>query len=825
MTSRFILLILCIPFLGFGQDAAPKTASEIHQAIKKLNVLGSALYLAAHPDDENTRMISYLANHIQAETAYLSLTRGDGGQNLIGPEIRELLGVIRTQELLKARKIDGGQQFFSRANDFGFSKHPDETLKIWDKEKILADAVWIIRKFRPDVIINRWGHESAGKTHGHHTASALLSVEAFDLAADPNAFPEQLKYVQVWQPIRLYYNVFLRRFEGDKSKLLPVDVGVYFPDKGKSNTEIAAESRSQHKCQGMGTAKTRGARNEYLEVVKGENIRGKDDIFEGIDISWSRIKGGSSIAEIVKKVENNFRHDDPSASVADLLKIYNKINTLPQSHWQQIKLIEVKNIIKACLGFYMEAVADDYWATKGETMELAIEFVNRSPLKIQLENVTYLPMKTDSVLNLVLPQNEPQKFYKKIKIPDHVNTTNPYWLNEATTLGTYKVSDQLLIGSSETAPVFKIKYNLKIENTLLEFLENVVHKNTDPVKGDVIRRLEIVPPVFVNSEEKVHIFPDNQNSVFNVILKSGKDQIKGKVSLKHPNSWRVEPDFFDFEMKTKGAEQKFSFKVFPPEGASEGIITPVAELEGKVYRKSLNLIEYDHIPTQTVLLPEVAKVVKLDIEKRGERVGYIMGAGDDIPTSLRQIGYTVDLLEGKDISKENLRQYDAVILGVRAYNTKENLKFQNKTLLEYVKEGGTLIVQYNTGHRLVMPSAEIGPYPFQISRDRITVEEAEIRLLNPDHELLNFPNKITANDFEGWVQERGLYFPDEWDEHYEALLSGNDPGEDAKNGGLLFTKYGKGHYIYTGYSWFRELPAGVPGAYRIFANLISVGKK
>ncbi len=824
MISRFILFLLCIPFLGFSQNKAPKTASEIHQAIKKLNVLGSVLYLAAHPDDENTRMISYLANHIQAETAYLSLTRGDGGQNLIGPEIRELLGVIRTQELLEARKIDGGQQFFSRANDFGFSKHPDETLKIWDKEKILADVVWIIRKFRPDVIINRWGHLSAGKTHGHHTASALLSVEAFDLAADPNAFPEQLKHVDVWQPTRLYYNVFLRNFEGNKSKLLPVDVGVYFPHKGKSNTEIAAESRSQHKCQGMGTAKTRGARNEYLEVIKGKEMQSKDDIFEGVNISWSRIKGSSGIAEMVENVERNFRHDDPSASVSDLLKIYNKINTLPKSHWQQIKLAETKNIIKACLGFYTEAIADDYWVTKGETIELAMEFVNRSPLKVQLEKITYLPIKTDSALSLVLPQNEPQKFYKKIKVPNNINRTNPYWLNEAATLGTYKVANQLLRGFPETVPIFKIKYNLKIENTLLEFSEDVVYKDTDPVKGDVIRRLEIIPPVFINNEEQVHIFPNDQNRVFNVILKSGKDNIKGKLSLKHPKYWRVEPAFFDFDLKIKGAEKQFSFTVFPPEKASEGTIIPIAEIAGKVHDKSLNLIDYDHIPTQTVLLPAVAKVVKLDIKKRGERVGYIMGAGDDIPTSLRQIDYQVDLLEDKDISKSNLHQYDAVILGIRAYNTKDKLKFQNKILLKYVQEGGTLIVQYNTGHHLVMPSAEIGPYPFQISRDRITVEEAEIRLLNPDHELLNSPNKITAKDFEGWVQERGLYFPNEWDEQYEALLSGNDPGEDAKNGGLLFTKYGKGHYIYTGYSWFRELPAGVPGAYRIFANLISVGK-
>ncbi|RMG80713.1 MAG: LmbE family protein [Bacteroidetes bacterium] len=828
-----VLFILLMPALALRAQAPKKqTSADIHLAIKKLNVLGSALYLAAHPDDENTRLIAWLSNDKKINTAYLSLTRGDGGQNLIGTEIRELLGVLRTQELLAARRVDGGNQMFSRANDFGYSKHPDETLKIWNKEEVLADVVWAIRKWHPDVIINRFDHRRAGKTHGHHTSSALLSVEAFDLAADPTAFPEQLRYVNVWKPRRLFYNTSWWRYGGreafakvDKSNMVSVDVGVYYPLLGKSNNEIAAESRSMHKCQGFGSIGSRGSQQEYMEIVKGDLPKDRGDLFEGIDVSWNRLPGGAPIGRLIEKVDAEFDDTNPGASVPDLVRAMNMIKALPDDgYWKQVKLGEIKKVIEACMGLYLEAVAGDYSATPGQAVELSMEIVNRSPVRAILKSARYLPNEVDTTLNLTLENNQVYRFYKTLTLPENAPYTNAYWLNEKGTLGMYRVDDQTLRGLPETPRVLKVAFDFEIEGTPMTIVKEVVHKRRDRVKGEVYRPFEITPPVFANIETDAFIFANNAPQTVSVMLKAGAPDLSGTVELCHPENWRVEPEKTDFQLTLKGEEKLVRFTLYPPENQEEGFISPIVRMGDKSYTKKLVTIEYDHIPTQTLVLNSEAKVVKIDLKKAGERVGYVMGAGDKIPESLRQIGYEVTLLEDHDLTPENLQSFDAVILGIRAYNTNDRLRFRQKALFDYVQNGGTLITQYITTGGLTLPSAEIGPYPFKLSHDRVSVEEAEVRFLKPDHPVLNFPNKITQKDFEGWVQERGLYFPNEWDPHYEAILSSNDPGESPKDGGLLVAKYGKGYYIYTGYSWFRELPAGVPGAYRIFANMISIGK-
>ncbi|MBR9922906.1 MAG: LmbE family protein [Bacteroidetes bacterium] len=831
-TTLFLFVIL----LGGFSPAAAQTpeqynSADLHAAIAKLQVLGSALYIAAHPDDENTSMISWLSNERKVRTAYLSLTRGDGGQNLIGPEIQELLGVIRTQELLAARRIDGGEQFFSRANDFGYSKHPDETLKLWNEQEVLADAVWNIRKFRPDVIINRFDHESAGRTHGHHTSSAIISYQAFDLAGDPNAFPEQLKYVDVWQPKRLFLNTSWWFYgsreafaEADKSNWSVVDVGVFYPWIGKSNTEIAAASRSMHKCQGMGRTPRRGSDMEYLDFLKGEEPTNQDDPFSGIPTDWSRVKGGAPIGKLLAEIEANFDYFKPYKSVPQLLKARKLIEGVEDAYWRKQKLKEIDEVIYGCLGLFLEASAESQTSTPGGSVVLNIEAVNRSPLKVTLEKVRYQPMKRDSILQYELLPNENLEFIAAYTIPEGHEYTSPYWLNKTGELGMYRVDDQMLRGLPETPRDIAVDFFLNIEGTKVRFSKTVAYKRTDPVEGEVYNPFEVLPEAFVSIADPVYVFGSDSPKPVNVVVRAGKDGLKGEVKIQVPEGWRTAPASFPVELEKKGAEQHFSFELYPPKGASEGDLKAVITADGQSYDRALISIEYDHIPTQSVLMPATARAVKVDLKKEGNRIAYIMGAGDDIPGSLQQIGYQVDVLEADQLSLEKLKSYDALIMGIRVYNTVDRIEFKHPMFLEYVEQGGTMIVQYNTAHRLKVPGEEIGPYPLVLSRERVSVEEAEVRFLAPDHPVLNYPNKITLADFDGWIQERGLYFPNEWDEQYTPILSSNDPGEPARDGGLLVAPFGEGFYIYTGYSWFRELPAGVPGAYRLFTNLISLGQ-
>ncbi|MER2996313.1 PIG-L family deacetylase [Pontibacter populi] len=832
---KFRSIVFCL-FVAFNilsfvasevQAQAPQRTSSadiLHQ-LKKLNVLGTVLYVAAHPDDENTRLITHLANEKLYNTGYLSVTRGDGGQNLIGPEISKDLGIIRTQELLQARRTDGGVQFFTRANDFGYSKNADETFNIWNKEQVLSDMVWVIRKFRPDVMITRFPpDERAG--HGQHTASAVLAAEAFIAAGDPKRFPEQLKYVEVWQPKRLLWNTGVWSFgsqaEFDKyvDKLLKVDVGGYNPLLGQSYGEIAAASRSMHKSQGFGASASRGTSIEYLQHTLGD--KAEKELLEGINTTWARVKGGDKVEKLIQKAIDTYKPTEPATIVPTLLAARKELQKLPDSHWKQVKTDAINEVIQDALGLYLEVAASDFSAAPGQPVAFNIEAINRSAMPVTIKSINYSFAKQDTTLQKALSPNEPVKYSTTIKLPADMAYSQPYWLRKAGSLGMFAVEGFENIGKPENDPAAEVTFNLTIAGEPLQVKVPVVYKRTDPVEGEVYRPFIVTPPVFVNVAEGVYMFADQQPKQVNVRVKAGKANVAGNVSLNLPKGWKAEPSTIAFNLQAKGAEQNVSFIVTPPKGQHEAELKAVATIDGQNYRQSLNEINYSHIPAQTTFPEATAKIVKLDLKKNGEKIGYVMGAGDDIPTSLRQIGYDVTILRDSDMRLNYLQQFDAIILGVRAYNTIDRLKFHQPTLLEYVKNGGNLIVQYNTNHALVMPN--VGPYPLKLSRDRVTVEEAEVRFLKPNHPVLNTPNKITKKDFEGWVQERGLYFPNEWSNEYEAILSSNDPGEPARDGGLLVAKYGKGNYIYTGYSWFRELPAGVPGAYRLFVNLISLGK-
>lgn len=809
---------------AFAQAPASVSSAEVLHKLKKLNVLGSVLYIAAHPDDENTRLITHLSNEKLYNTGYLSITRGDGGQNLIGPEIREELGIIRTQELLQARRTDGGVQFFTRANDFGYSKNADETFNIWDKEQVLADMVWVIRKFRPDVMITRFPpDERAG--HGQHTASAILAEEAFTAAADPKRFPEQLKYVEVWQPKRLLWNTGVWSFgsqaEFDKyvDKLLKVDVGGYNPLLGKSYGEIAAASRSMHKSQGFGASASRGTSLEYLQHTLGDKT--DKDLLEGVNTTWARVKGGDKVEKLIQKAIDNYKPTEPATIVPALLAARKELQKLPDSYWKNLKTEAINELIQDATGLYLEIAASDFSAAPGQSLAFNIEAINRSATPVTINAINYSFAKKDTTLQRQLPHNDPVKYSTTIKLPATMAYAQPYWLRKPGTLGMFAVDGFEDIGKPENDPAAQVTFSLTIAGEPLQVTVPVVYKRTDPVDGEVYRPFIVTPPVFVNVAEGVYMFADQEPKQVNVRVKAGKANVAGNVRLNLPKGWKAEPATIAFNLQTKGAEQNVAFIVTPPKGQHETQLQAVATIDGKNYSYSLDEINYSHIPAQTTFPDATAKIVKLDLKKNGEKIGYIMGAGDDIPTSLRQIGYDVTMLRDSDMRLNYLQQFDAIILGVRAYNTIDRLKHHQPTLLEYVKNGGNLIVQYNTNHALVLPN--VGPYPLKLSRDRVTVEEAEVRFLKPNHPVLNTPNKITNKDFEGWVQERGLYFPNEWSPEYEAILSSNDPGEPARDGGLLVAKYGKGNYIYTGYSWFRELPAGVPGAYRLFVNLISLG--
>lgn len=829
--ATLLICSLCAKINAQGITVQPKkpTSSEIFEGIKKLNFLGSVLYVAAHPDDENTTAISYFANTVKARTAYLSLTRGDGGQNIIGPELRELLGVIRTQELLAARATDGGEQRFTRANDFGYSKHPDETLAIWNKDEVLSDVVWAMRTFKPDVIINRFDHRSPGSTHGHHTSSAMLSVEAFDLVNDPTKYPDQLQYTETWQPQRQFFNTSWWFYgsqdafaKADKSNLVKVDVGTFYPAYGMSNTEISSLSRSQHKSQGFGNTGSRGSDDTYFELLRG-TMPSNNDVFEGIDTSWKRVKGSDKVAALLQAVEKDFDHAHPEKSVAKLTQAYAELQKLEDQHWKTIKSEEIKDLIAACTGLYLEAVADTQTGTIGEDVTLTLEAINRSDVAMTLHSIS-VPYRKGNLLREQLSNNKKYTAEENIRVSNEFASTNAYWLETLGTLGMYRVDDRRLIGMPETPKRNLVSFEISIEGVPFTFNKPIVYKYNDRVKGEVYEPFEIVPEASASIKDKVLIFANADTKQIPVTVTAHKNELSGTVQLAIPEGWKVAPQSAPINIASKGQQQTVSFTVTPPANQDEGVITPKITVGATIYDKELVKIDYSHIPLQSLFLPAQAKVVRLDIERRGDYIGYIQGAGDAVPQNLEQIGYQVAIITPEEITKERLAQFDAVVVGIRAYNVVDELQTKQPTLLEYVKDGGTLIAQYNTSGR--WGDTKIGaPYPMKLSRDRVTDEYSDVTILAEDHPLMNFPNKITQKDFEGWTQERGLYFPNEWADEYTPILSMQDKGETPKEGSLLVAPYGEGHYIYTGLSFFRELPAGVSGAYRLFSNMLSIGKE
>lgn len=832
MRFTHLILALLIVFSALtnlsGQKPVQYNSSETYVALEKLNTLLSVLYVAAHPDDENQRIISYCANTLHAHTAYLSLTRGGGGQNLIGTEIGPLLGVLRSQELLAARSIDGGQQYFSRAIDFGYSKHPDETFSFWNKDQVTGDVVRIMRQHRPDVIINRFDHRSPGKTHGHHTASAMLSVEAFDLSNDATQYSEQLKTLSVWQPSKLYFNTSWwfygsrEKFaEADKTNLTTVDIGGYYPLLGKSNNEIAAHARSMHKCQGFGSGTSRSSKQEYLELIKTSDSSLTKDITEGINTTWSRVSNGEPVGKLLESVIKNYDFKNPSASLADLVELHKLIEQTGDPYWKAIKLLELQQIIQSVTGLYLESTTETQIATATDSIEIKIEATNRSVQDITLSSYQISNQNHSVSIDMDLGLSQENVWYESVTVANEAR--NHYWLNDNSDYGTYFAKENE-IGKPQNSPHLTVDFNVTILGEQMTFTRPVLSMDVFPDKGEVYNPLALSPLASVSLVDDVYIFADYTMQEIAVNVESMTDNLKGSLSLDLDRGWKVSPSQVQIDIKKKNQKQRIVFEVTPPVEQSKTQLIPTLKVGNQSITTKVSIVEYDHIPTQVVVHAAQAKAVKLGIKiLDNKKIAYLMGAGDQVPDCLEYIGYSVDLIELDQLNQIDLSQYQAVILGIRIYNVNEKIEAYQELLFDYAANGGNLITQYNTSRRLKAES--LAPVMLELSRDRVSDETAEVKILEENHPAMVWPNTITNEDFDGWVQERGLYFPDEFDESLIPLLKMSDKGEDDKFGSLLVMKHGEGYFVYTGLSFFRELPAGVPGAYRLMANLISLGTK
>jgi LmbE family N-acetylglucosaminyl deacetylase len=825
---RFCCAAACAVLLIACARASEEPAA-ILQDLRSFQQMGSVLYVAAHPDDENTQLIAYLARGRSYRTAYLSLTRGDGGQNVLGPEFGDSLGVIRTQELLAARGVDGGRQFFTRARDFGVSKDYRETLTKWDREQVLSDIVRVIRVFRPDVVITRFPPEPSN-THGHHTASSVLAVEAFRLAGDPKAFPDQLSQVGPWQPRRIIWNVFS---QGSGAAAAPgiVDMAVdgIDPVSGASFATVAGRSRSMHKTQGFANftvaSAGSGPRVEHFKVLAGEPMAG--DILDGVDTTWGRIPGGADIGRLAGDAIAHFNPQDPAASVPALLAIRKEAAALAPDPLVNEKRRLLDRILQACLGLSVETTVPRSEFVPGETLAMHHTAAVASGVAVRWVGVRYPGMGSDARFVVDLSPGEPESLDEARTLPVGTPLSQPYWLREQGTPGMFRVDDPTLIGTPENPPAVPVEDVFEVGGQELVVEDQAVEITHDPLRGDVRRRVDVIPPVSVSFTSPVELFAPGALRSVTVEVVASRDHATGSLSLNAPAGWGVSPAWQEFQLAAAGDHIRLTFAVAAPHAPSSGAITASADMGGALYGNGRLEINYKHIPHLLLQPPARLRVASLDLAIRGKNIGYLPGAGDTVAACLGEMGYAVTQLSGADLTPDGLKRFDAVVVGVRAFNTRTDLGPRVGALFDYVKAGGTVVEQYNTPNSLLVP--QLGPYPIKLSRDlmryRVTDEKAPITLLAPGDPAFTTPNRIGAADFDGWVQERGLDFPSEWDTaDYTSLLACSDAGEAPLTSGLLVAHYGRGIFVYTGLSFFRELPAGVPGAYRLFANLVSMGR-
>jgi LmbE family N-acetylglucosaminyl deacetylase len=835
-----LFCLLIVPKQGFSQDnygpVHSASAGELFEAIQKMQVTGRVLYIAAHPDDENTRLLAWLAREKKMTTAYLSLTRGDGGQNLIGKEVREGLGLIRTQELLAARRIDGARQFFTRANDFGYSKSPEETFTKWQRDSLLADVVFIIRQFQPDIIITRFNPEPS-PTHGHHTASAQLALEAFRVAADSNRFPEQLAFVKPWKTNRIYWNTswwFYGREDFDKSGLLAINPGVFNHVLGTSYGEIAAESRSMHKSQGFGAARQRGDEWEYLKPLAGDT--NTTDLFKGLITDWRRIPHSKTLMNHLQSAVNAFSMRDPSKALPALIEAHQALLQLPDLPIVNDKKQELEQLLAEMSGLWLELTAKNFSYSTGDSIDLQLKVLQRRPAQVVLQQIDwqslhwadsnglpyYYTSKSKTKLGDKLSNNRIYTYKQPLLIDGQMPLSGPFWQRGRLDAGFFDLPSPLWVGIPENPANFRVLARFEIQaggkKTVISLPQTGYYRWTDPVDGERYRPIELLPPASLAFDQINYLTRDFQPQSVGVTVTTHASDISAILELSLPGGWQAVPAYFNLSKLTPQKEYHFTFQLIPSDSAQSGHLQAHLRMGQTVLNHSLQRISYKHLPEQLMMPRAQAKLLLLSVKNTAKKIAFIAGAGDEMPEALTQLGYTVDVLPVSAITAEQLKAYQVVVTGIRAFNIEADLAMKQAVLLDFVKFGGTMIVQYNTSQGL--KTSQLGPYPLQLSRDRITVEESPVSLLQPDHPLLTQPNKLTTADFDNWVQERGLYFPGQWDARYEPLFRMQDPGEKPVDGALLYTTYGNGVFIYTGLSFFRQLPAAVPGAYRLLVNMI-----
>lgn len=797
-------------------------AGRLRLQLEKLNRLGRVLHIAAHPDDENTAFLAFSARGWQYRTAYLSLTRGEGGQNLIGSEQGEWMGLIRTQELLAARKIDGAEQYFSRAIDFGFTKTSAETLTKWDRKQVLGDVVYVIRKFQPDIIVLRFsGTPRDG--HGQHQASSILGREAFAAAADPAQFPEL--NLPPWQAKRLLLNLpsFTPAMEKEAEAApnkLTLDLGVYDPLLGYSFGEVAGVSRSQHRSQAMGWREDRGAQRNYFQVLAGAPAA--SELMEGVDTSWARVPGSGAVAALLAKAARELDDRAPEKVVPILLQARRELAKLSGSFVTE-KQEDITQAILQAAGLFVDASASKYHGVIGQPVDVAFSAVNRSPLEVSLASIA-VNGKTISV-DKPLPRGKVVSEVSAVTMP--AVPTQPYWLAQPKSDTMYAIADRAVLSAPDGPVALEAAFTIVIDGEPLVITRPILHRYVDRIYGELTRPLIAVPPAVVRLGDKAILFPNKNPREVTVQVTAMEASANGSVKLKLPAGWTAAPASREFALAAT-EQETLKFMVTPPAAEQAAALSAEVTVDGKSYGLTMTTVEYPHIPPQAAFTPAEAKLVRADIRTSSKNIGYIMGSGDEVPRALEQLGCTVTILSKDALAQEDLSRYDAIVTGVRAFNTRADVRANARRLHEYAQNGGTLVVQYNVmeggffgGNPKLLEN--IGPYPITLSQGRVTVEESQVEFA-ATHKLMMSPNRITARDFDGWVQERGLYFASAFDPKYETLFQMHDPGEKPMNGGTLYTRYGKGAYVFTPLSWFRQLPAGVPGAYRIFANFLSAGK-
>jgi LmbE family N-acetylglucosaminyl deacetylase len=890
--KRFVLLALtcCLaPAVAVAQlepIAEERGASGLALQLRKLDAGATFLHTTAHPDDEDNGLLMMLSRGRGLRTALLTLTRGDGGQNEIGPELFEAIGILRTEELMAMHRYDGVEQYFSRAYEFGYSFSVEETLQKWGKEEILEDTVRIIRTVRPDVMVMLPPRGGGGGQH--HQTSGILTAEAFRAAADPKRFPEQIALgLKPWQPLKLYSRTRVgfdpdgpdRAPEEEKLHIVSVDTGRYDPILGRSYYQVGLQARSNHRCQGMGQLRAFPGSRQSAWRLEDNVIDIPDaeaDLFDGVETGLRRLEAfvaaeGERGTFVVAGLNALQRDVDAARSAFDANEPWNTVPALRRGleavrklradiavsdlsenaryeleHRLGPKVADFELALALAHGVGLDPVSNRGEVTRGSKLNVEVRVTNRSPEPLGLQSIDVETpdgwtvalidradeRDTSPSFPSSLTDNEVVSASYEITVGSDAAYDRPYWGRSDLSIDRFELTEPEDFGQPWSAPALSARITFVSGTTEFSLARPVQYRYEGPWVGSEKQKVvSVLPLVSVTVAPGVVVFPsgadDKTRPVSVNAVYKGTAAAEGTLSVEVPTGWSVEPSAAELPFERENEAISTRFRVTPPATIASGTynIKAVARVNGEEFREGVQTIAYDHIQTRYLYHPAEATVQALDLSIAPVKVGYIDGVGDEIPTAIRQLGAELTFLQTEDLAEGDLSQYDVIMTGVRAYLAREDLRSYNQRLLDYVADGGTLLVQYN---KFEFNAAQWGPYPKKVSRNRITVEEAPIDILVPDHPVFNTPNAITEDDWGGWVQERGLYFLDpEGDPRYTELLASEDPWEynsGIKTGMLVEAKYGEGRWVYIGLGFFRQLPEGVASAYKLFANLLSLPK-